>query len=232
MGEPDLTAGAEPPRPRPGGAFRRRHAVVLAALLLALAGVLAGLLIPGGGQPRVLGATPVAPGRLAGLAIRPPKAAPPLALRNYLGNPVNLAGDRGKAVLVTFLYTHCPDVCPLIASKLHTALTRMSASERRQVQIIAVSVDPRGDTPKTVAQFLADHRMTGQMQYLIGTQHQLGDTWVNWGITSKPDVTNPNVVDHTALIYGINAHGQIASVYPSNFAPSEIDHDVRLLAKA
>jgi protein SCO1 len=170
--------------------------------------------------------------KLDGLAVSPPKAAPPLALRNYLGNAVNLASDRGKAVLVTFLYVHCPDVCPLITSKLHTALTRMSAAERRRVQIIAVSVDPHGDTPKTVAGFVADHRMTGQMQYLIGNQHQLGATWVAWGITSRPDKASPEVVDHTALIYGINARGQIATIYPSNFAPAEIVHDVPVLARA
>jgi protein SCO1 len=217
-GEPQTTAR----RGRP--AFRRRHTVI--ALVLAAAavvGVVLALALP---------SSSAGSSKLAGLAVKSPKAAPALALRNYLGNPVNLAGDRGKAVLVTFLYTHCPDVCPLIASKLHTAITSMNATERRQVQIIAVSVDPVGDTPKTIAHFLADHRMTGQMQYLIGTQRQLGDTWVNWGITSKPDVTKPEVVDHTALIYGINAHGQIAAVYPSDFAPGEIVHDVPILAGA
>ena len=38
----------------------------------------------------------------------PPKPAPPLALRNYLGQPVNIDSYRGKVVLVTFLYTTCP----------------------------------------------------------------------------------------------------------------------------
>ena len=61
---------------------------------------------------------------------------------------MNLAGYRGKAVFVTFLYTHCPDVCPLIASQLHNALSRLG-SKAGQVQLVAVSVDPRGDTPPT-----------------------------------------------------------------------------------
>ena len=43
-------------------------------------------------------------------------------LRNYLGRRVTLAQYRGKAVLVTFLYTNCPDICPLIASNLRVAL--------------------------------------------------------------------------------------------------------------
>jgi protein SCO1/2 len=206
----------EPPR---SPLRRRRIAALISAMTIAGAA-----LVIAASSSAARGA------KLDGLAVSPPKEAPPLALRNYLGNAVNLASDRGKAVLVTFLYVHCPDVCPLITSKLHTALTHMNTTERHQVQIIAVSVDPHGDTPKTITTFIADHRMTGQMQYLIGNQHQLGTTWVAWGITSTPDKTSPGVVDHTALIYGINAHGRIATIYPSNFAPAEIVHDVPILA--
>jgi len=141
------------------------------------------------------------------------------------------AAYRGKVVLVTFLYTHCPDVCPLIASKLHTALTRMSAAERGGLQIIAVSVDPRGDTPTTVAQFLADHEMTGRMQYLIGSSAALAQVWESWGIYSAPS-SDPAVVDHTALIYGIDPRGKIVVVYASNFAPAAVVHDVGVLEHA
>ena len=72
-------------------------------------------------------------------------------------------------MLVTFLYTNCPDICPLITSNLRVALNLMGPSVASKVQIIAVSVDPRGDTPKAVAAFLARHEMTGRMQYLIGS---------------------------------------------------------------
>ena len=63
--------------------------------------------------------------KFAGVAAKPSKPAPPLALRDSLGHPVNLDQYRGKAVLVTFIYTHCPDVCPLIVGNLHTALGRL-----------------------------------------------------------------------------------------------------------
>src|SRR6266404_9375119 len=58
---------------------------------------------------------------LQGLILRPQKPAAPLALRNYTGAFVNLASFRGRAVLVTFLYTHCPNWCPLIAANLAAA---------------------------------------------------------------------------------------------------------------
>ncbi len=226
--EPTNDASVRGPR---GSAFRRRDLLFLAAFLAA-AGVLAYVLIPSPGKPKVLGAATGTSGGYAGLPLQHPKAAPPLVLKNYLGQTFNIADYRGKAVLVTFLYTHCPDVCPLITSNLHLALERMPASERRQVQIVAVSVDPRGDTPATVAQFLAAHEMTGRMQYLIGSANVLSNVWAQWGVGSQRDSGNPELVAHTALIYGITAHGKIATVYPSNFAPSEIVHDVPRLAAA
>ena len=169
-----------------------------------------------------------------GLAVGNPKPAPPLALKNYLGAPVNLASylHRGKAVLVTFLYAHCPLICPLITSKLHATLAAMSAAERQRVQIIAVSVDPRGDTPGAVAQFLADHGMTGKMQYLIGSASALGAVWSRWGIGSNRDAGDPELVAHTALVYGITGTGEIVTIYPDTFSPKEIVHDVPLLARA
>ncbi len=156
------------------------------------------------------------------------QTAPPLALHDYLGHPVNLADYRGKAVLMTFLYTHCPDVCPLITASLHNALALLGRQGSR-VQVIAVSTDPKGDTPAAVHAFLAAHGMLGKMEYLTGTHAVLAPVWRAWGITAS----NPTVHDqlnHSALVYGITGHGKVVTVYPANFKPSAVAHDVPLLA--
>ena len=88
-------------------------------------------------------------------------------------------------MLVTFLYTNCPDICPLITSNLRVAQNLMGPRTASKVQIIAVSVDPRGDTPKAVAAFLARHEMTGRMQYLIGSAPELARVWKAWGVGSR-----------------------------------------------
>jgi protein SCO1/2 len=221
-----------PPAGRRGLALRRRDIAVLAVALVVL-GVLLYLLIRPAGRTGINGsAVSSSHGAYAGLAETRPLPAPPLRLDNYLGAPFNLASYRGKAVFVTFLYTHCPDVCPVITSHLHTAITQMSAAERREVAIVAVSVDPRGDTPKTVAQFLQNHEMTGRMQYLLGSAAVLGRVWRDWGVSSSPQTQNPELVAHSALIYGISAHGKVTVIYPENFSPSEIVHDAPLLARS
>jgi protein SCO1/2 len=221
-----------PPAPRLGLAVRRRDLIGFVGLLVVL-GVVLALVFRGAPAAKGPGGVSTARGgRYEGLTLSHSEVAPPLALDNYLGTPVNIASYRGKAVLVTFLYTHCPDVCPLIASHLHTALLEMPAAERSRLQVIAVSVDPRGDTPSTVAQFLAAHEMTGRMQYLIGSAPALKAVWRRWGIASAAQAAagDPDVVAHTALIYGITAHGRITVIFPSNFAPGEIVHDARILA--
>jgi protein SCO1/2 len=176
------------------------------------------------------GATATKTPQFLGQTITPPTPAPPISLRNYLGRPVSLSQYSGKAVLLTFLYVHCPDVCPLITAKLHQALTMMPAAERRQVQIVAVSVDPRGDTPGAVAAYVKAHEMTGAMQYLVGSAARLAPVWREWNIGAVRDGKKV-FVTHSALVYGITATGEVVTSYFSNFfTPQEIVHDVKRLA--
>src|SRR5215208_1702145 len=170
-------------------------------------------------------ATRTSSATFAGGTLTPLTPAPPIDLRNYRGQRVTLSEYRGKVVLVTFLYTHCPDVCPLIASNLHAVQTRL-AQATRNVQIISVSVDPRGDTPKTVGEFLRVHDMTDRMQYLLGSARQLGRTWKAWHVGSENDASNPELVAHSGLVYGVSASGRLTTVYPANFKPADIAHDV------
>lgn len=205
--------------------------------LRVLAALLALVVVAGGGAALAIGGSGSSSRRQAlaqsefhadGL-LSPPRPAPSLRLDNYLGQPVDIAAYRGRAVLVTFLYTNCPDICPLITSNLRVAQSLLGRAASK-VQIIAVSVDPRGDTPKAVASFLARHEMTGRMQYLIGSAAQLGRAWRAWGVGSERDSQSPELVNHSGLVYGITASGRQETIYAANFRPADIAHDVPLLA--
>jgi len=205
---------------------------VLLALvvLVVISGGVAVLLIGGNSGQQATGASTVHGQFRAEGVFSPATPAPPLQLHNYLGQPVNIASYRGRAVLVTFLYTNCPDVCPLITASLHATLELMGPAKSSRVQIIAVSVDPRGDTSKAVAAFLARHKMTGRMQYLTGSAHELARVWKAWGVGSERDAQQPQFVNHSGLVYGISASGRRTTVYAANFIPAELAHDVPLLA--
>lgn len=199
-------------------------ALALAAAAVAVA-VAAGC---GGG-----GTTTTARLRAAG-EVEPPRPAPEIALHNWNGQPVRLAGYRGKAVLVTFIYDHCPDTCPLIVSKLHQALSELGP-KAAEAQVVAVSVDPKGDTPTTVRRFLRAHEMLGRMDYLIGSTRQLAPVWQAYGIAvnaSPKSRESPagRGVSHSALVYGITGSDKELALYDPLFKPSQISHDVPILA--
>jgi protein SCO1/2 len=167
---------------------------------------------------------------LQGLILKPVKPAPPLSLHNYSGGHVTLAAQHGKAVLVTFVYTHCPDVCPVIVANL-AAAQRGLGTEARHVKILAVTVDPRRDTPVAIHTFLATRDALGRMAYLLGSHSQLRRTWKDWDVAVVRG-RNQLTTGHSAVVYGITASGRMADVYPSNFSPQQIIHDVPLLARS
>jgi protein SCO1/2 len=221
------------PAPERKGLDRRMILPLLIAIVVIAGGLALVLQSTGGGssQPLAAGTHSAKSTSFLGDELSPPKSEPSLSLRNYLGQRVNIAQYRGKALLVTFIYDHCPDVCPLIVANLRVAQNLMGPKTAAKAQIIAVSVDPRGDTPKTVAAFLKVHEMTGRMQYLIGSARELGQVWQRWGVGSERDAEDPDIVNHSALVYGISATGELRTVYiGSDFKPSEVAHDVPLLA--
>jgi protein SCO1 len=210
----------------------RKSALELSVPIFLAAAMAAALAGCGGAQ-----ATGTATGSAKLLApgeITPPKQAPQIALRDWTGRPVRLSQLRGKAVLLTFIYDHCPDTCPLIVAKLHQALVELGP-KASEVQIVAVSVDPVGDTPQTVRAFLAEHQMLGRMDYLIGSRKQLAPVWNAYDISASASPEGRESpahrrVSHTALVYGITGKGRELALFDAQFKPSEIAHDVPLLA--
>ncbi len=73
--------------------------------------------------------------------------APELALVTQSGQPLTLRELRGKVVLLTFTYSTCAEVCPLITAAMVTLQQRLTAAERQQVFFLSVTAQPEVDTP-------------------------------------------------------------------------------------
>jgi protein SCO1/2 len=190
--------------------------------LLLLAAVLAGC-----GSSKAAQTTTQPKQRFAGGELTPPKTAPPIALHDADGAPVTLAAQHGRYVLVTFIYTHCPDVCPLITQNLNTALRLLGPSARKHVRVLAVSVDPVGDTPKAVKAYTREKQLFPQFRYLIGSRAELRRVWKAWhvlAVESKPDL-----VDHVAYTALVDTNGKERVLYDSSIHATQVVHDLRVL---
>ena len=172
------------------------------------------------------------PGQLSGpLLVSPPTVAPQIVLHDQNGKLFKLSSLRGKAVFLTFVYAHCPDVCPLMMQGL--AAARRSLPDPSIMKIVAVSVDPKGDTPKVVKEFLRSRELTGKATWLLGTRDELRPVWIAYNIDAKSVPETPAIIEHVSLIYGIDATGHIRVGYPASpISPKAMAHDARILARA
>jgi protein SCO1 len=163
-----------------------------------------------------------------GATLEQPTALPDFALRDQNGRRVALSAQRGKLVLLTFLYTHCPDVCPLTAQNLNLAVKSLGRDGAR-VRVLAVSVDPGGDTPASVRKFVRDHRLSAQFHYLTGTRAQLAPIWRAYDVESMPHAMGD--VDHTLYVMLADRTGKGRVIYDSTVHADTVAHDLRLLLR-
>lgn len=167
----------------------------------------------------------------SGQVLEPARPAKDFALRSAVtGRTVRLSDLRGKAVLLTFVYTRCPDVCPLIMTNLGASLDKAGGATAKDARIVAVSVDPEGDTPARVKEFLRVRGLAGKADYLIGTKAQLAPVWKDYAIAVEAS-PEQRELGHTASVRGITASGRQKTIYAQNFSPTVVARDLPLLQR-
>jgi protein SCO1/2 len=142
-------------------------------------------------------------------------------LRDQDGHMVDTRSLRGAPVVVTFLYTHCRDTCPLTVQQIRGALDNVNA----KVHVLGISVDPAGDTPQNAQTFLLRQHVTGRMSYLLGTRAQLAPVWKAFFI--QPQTTK---LEHTASTVLLDARGkQRLGYFTEHLTPEGLAADIRRL---
>ena len=141
-------------------------------LVLAMCLVLGGL---GGLLAAELDEAPAAEPRF----IPPREEARDFRLRDEDGRWRTLADQRGNVVVLTFAYSTCWDLCPAQAADIVQAVGAAGDG----VTVLIVSVDPVGDTPVRVREWLAVRGLqSAPVHFLIGSREELAQVWATYGI--------------------------------------------------
>ena len=152
--------------------------------------------------------------------------APNFTLTDQNGQRVSLSQFKGRPVVLTFLYTHCPDQCPLTAERLHASLVTLG-SDASKVGVVAVSTDPKGDTPQAAQTFTRQHNMQDYWHYLVGTQETLSPVWSSYNVYAQGQQQS---VDHSLAIYILDKQGRERSFFGgNNFQPDQVTTDLKIL---
>jgi protein SCO1/2 len=152
--------------------------------------------------------------------------APDFQLSDSAGRPFRLSDQKGKAVALTFLYTNCPDACPLIAERMREAAAALG-SDAAAVRFVAVSLDPERDTSDAIQQFLVAHRVDGLLTYLRGTRAELGPVWRIYFLSVLPG-SSSGVLAHQSRIVVIDRAGLERSNFGADVSASALANDLRI----
>ncbi|MEH3054778.1 MAG: SCO family protein [Patulibacter minatonensis] len=153
-------------------------------------------------------------------SIRPEIPVRPLTgVHDEDGRPLGLPKD--DVAIVTFLYTTCQDTCPTVGQQIRGALDRMDDPP----PVIALSVDPLGDSERSARAFLADQGLTGRAHFALGPPVALQRQWDYYGIAPQTRDS-----DHTAQAILLDRSGRQRIGFPADkLTPEALVHDVEAL---
>ena len=154
------------------------------------------------------------------------------ALTDHTGKPRTLADFRGKAVVMFFGYTQCPDVCPTTLGTLAETMKALGPDAER-VQVLFVTVDPERDTQALLAQYVPafDPRFVGLYGDAAATERVAKEFKV---IYQKQPGATPSTytVDHSSGTFIFDPQGRLRLYVSHGQGPDVYVHDLRELLRA
>jgi protein SCO1/2 len=130
-------------------------------------------------------------------------------LTDYNGTARTLADFKGKAIVLFFGYTHCPDICPATMAEIASAMQKLG-SDAARVQVLFVTVDPERDTPEALKQYLSTFNpsflgLHGDAE----TTQKTADEFKTIYQKRVGDSPDHHTVDHSAGVYIFDTKGQL-----------------------
>ena len=102
------------------------------------------------------------------------------------GETVNLNRSSGEIIVVAFIFTRCPDVCPVITQALRSVQQGLSPEYSDDVRIMSISVDPEYDTPERLKAFSELHDVN--WSHLTGDLEVMEEVWKSFGLVVQKNV--------------------------------------------
>ena len=150
----------------------------------------------------------------------------PFTLVNQDGETVTDEDFRGKAMLIYFGFTYCPDICPFSLQTMDAALAQLDEADRALVQPILISVDPRRDTPEALAAYVQSDAFPDGLIGLTGTPEQVAQVAEEYRViyreTEEGQDDESYLVDHTSFIYLMDFEGEFVTVFSHGHTPQAI----------
>ncbi|MBI4490508.1 MAG: SCO family protein [Deltaproteobacteria bacterium] len=134
------------------------------------------------------------------------------SLTDHEGRPLRIQSLKGKVVLVSFVYTTCPDICPLITSGMRLVQESLNPEERESVFLLSITTDPEIDTPQVLKSYAERYKVDFlNWSFITGDVQSLAPVWKVFGV--KVERKGRGLVNHTSLTGLIDKNGVMRFAY-------------------
>jgi protein SCO1/2 len=154
----------------------------------------------------------------------------PFELIDHTGAPFTDRDLRGRPFIVFFGFTFCPDACPLALTKVAIALDSLGADADR-FQTVFISIDPERDTPEQLALYTQGNGFPRNLIGLTGSPEAIAAVAqayrVHYKKIESEETTAGYLMEHSTVLYLMDARGRFAGVFTHASTPDEIAEGLR-----
>ncbi len=131
---------------------------------------------------------------------------PNFKLIDQNGKPFHIAGTRGNVVLATFIFTTCPDVCPLLSAKLAAIQRALDEKKTKDYWLLSITTDPERDGAASLKEYAGRFKADlNHWSFLTGSRAELANVWKAFGVNVTK--TESGQIFHSALTTLIDRQG-------------------------
>lgn len=161
--------------------------------------------------------------------IEPPLEMPDFTLTDQYNESINLSDLDGSLSLITFGFTHCPDVCPITLGEMRNIREDLG-NLADELDYVFVSVDGERDTPDVLSTYFTTLRVDGFITGMTGSESQLRTISESYGVEfiyNEPDQLGNYTVDHTAGMFLLDENHNWIRRYRYGIQSNLIADDIR-----
>lgn len=165
---------------------------------------------------------------------------PDTVLTNQKGKEFSFSDLEGKVVVVSYIYTNCPDICHTISARMNMFKNKLKEGNnlRDKVHFVSISIDPERDTPEALRQHakMMNLDLTNWV-FVTGDEYLINSTIQAAGMEAiKEPVENPEdggpsyLITHRNRISLVDQEGRIRKHYRgTTFDMEELLGDIKSL---
>ena len=159
---------------------------------------------------------------------------PDLSLVDSNNQEFKFSNLKGDILVVSYIYTNCPDICHIISKKLDTFKKSLNNGLSKEVSFVSITFDPSRDTPKILDQHVKSMKLdTSKWFFITGRRDKIFKTLEAVGIDpliDKMDSKDSYTLNHRDRISLLDRDGTVRKHYKgSTFDPEELLSDLKTL---